>query len=154
MEKFSYKEEATSQCPTFYFNGFLTEVAQLPDLNKYNNEVKFVLKDVTGINSVGTRGWVQWLKKSISVKKIYLEEAPPLFIKMFNQVEGAIDQKIIVKSFLVPYFSEVTGENANALLRQGENYGSGHPLQFPELRDSKGNSMEPDVLDDYFGFLK
>lgn len=139
-----------------FLTGELREDSLLPELTEASGKFIINLDLVTGLNSVGTRLWCRWIADASSkYQEVVIEEAPMLFVKAFGQIQGAITKNCKVASLKVPYYSDSTGENKNVTLNLGEHYSYEGTFNFPEVKDSVGQVMEIDVVEDaYFSFLK
>ena len=139
-----------------YLTGELREDSVLPEFPAGGGKLIINLDLVTGLNSVGTRLWCRWIEAANGkYPEIIIEEAPMLFVKAFGQIQGALTKNCKVASLKVPYYSDSLGENKNVTVKLGEHYSYDGPFQLPEVKDSVGNLMEVDVIEDaYFSFLK
>ena len=78
-----------------------------------------------------------------------------LMVKNFESIKGFLGKRARVFSFIVPFYSESTGERKNFLATWGVHYDAKGEVRIPEQLDSKGDPMEMDVVPDiYFSFLK
>jgi|GEM_PF-6621248 len=146
-------EQQVSGVRCFIISGYVSEHAQFPKVEK-NDPLIIKFHNVTGLNSVGTRTWVQWFQPLQSVASVTLEEVPSIFIKAFNRVVGTTIPNMKVKSFFVPFLSP-EGERKDILFVEGRDFNSeGRVLTPPKIQDNAGKTLELDVLDDYFQFLK
>ena len=77
-----------------------------------------------------------------------------LFVKAFGQITG--DNK--KHRGVIPsgaYYSDSLGERKNVVVHFNEHYFKDGSYKLPEIKDSTGQEMEVDVLEDaYFAFLK
>jgi hypothetical protein len=135
-------------------SGLINEFAEFPNV-KISPIVRVSLKGVTGLNSVGTRNWCNWIGSIQSPSTIVLTDCPVIFVRAFNQVEGALPANASVFSFLVPYISEITDEYKDILFIKGNEFTEEKGVRPPNIDDSKGNRMDMDVVfGSYFEFLK
>lgn len=136
--------------------GELREDSAMPELSESGDKLIINLNEVTGLNSVGTRLWCRFVADATTkYGEVLVEEAPMLFVKAFSQIQGAINKKCKVVSLKVPYYSESSGENKNVSVKLGEHYFPDRSPTLPEVKDSTGQPMEVDVIEDaYFAFLK
>lgn len=139
-----------------FLTGELREDSLLPELPDTGGKIIINLDLVTGLNSVGTRLWCRWIADASSkFPEVIIEEAPMLFVKAFGQIQGAITKNCKVASLKVPYYSDALGENKNVTVKLGEHYSYDGPFKLPEVKDSLGQPMDVDVIEDaYFSFLK
>lgn len=138
------------------FAGEVREDSAMPELEESGEKIIVNLDQVTGLNSVGTRLWCRWVADaSNKYGEVLIEEAPMLFVKAFSQIQGALNKKCKVNSLKVPYYADSSGETKNVTVKLGEHYFPDRPLALPEIKDSTGETMEVDVIEDaYFAFLK
>jgi hypothetical protein len=135
-------------------SGLINEFAEFPNVHLALT-VRISLKGVTGLNSVGTRKWCDWIGSIGSPSTIVLTDCPVIFARAFNQIEGTLPENALVMSFYVPYISEITDEYKNILFVYEKDFTKERGIHPPEVLDSKGNKMEMDVVvDSYFEFLK
>ena len=156
INKFKIEEEVSGKSTKLIFSGNLNEHAVL-SVPKHCDQLSIIsinLRDVSYINSVGTRSWCVWIKKIPSTTQIIFEECPMLFVKAFSYVSGFLPNHAIVNSFYVPYVSEDSEESKIVLYRRGEHYDESGQLKVVSVLDSSGKAMELDVLNKYFAFLK
>lgn len=125
---------------------------QIPD----DLELHLHLEKLRGINSLGVRAFVIWSSK-LKNPKILIHDAPKSFVDQINMVDGFLPPQARMRSFFVPYYSEATGEESQALFAIGINfylYEDQWKFSFPEIHDSRGNLMSLDVQPErYFRFL-
>jgi anti-anti-sigma regulatory factor len=113
------------------------------------------LEGVTGINSVGIREWIKWVKTMPSSVKLSVRKVPKIVVDQINMVSGFLPPGTTVESFFVPYYSDASGSEKMVLFENGKEY-SGSELKAPaEIKDDSGEVMEMDVIEaKYFKFLK
>lgn len=137
------------------------------DLNEYSSALDNVvvnpafdlhidLKDLTAINSLGIRNFISWIHK-VECQRLRVFFCPRVFVVQLNMVDGFLPKKAEIESFFVPYYSEVSGEDAMVLFTKYLEYKKEDGktvLKIPTVHDSQGVKMELDVfLDQYFRFL-
>jgi hypothetical protein len=74
-----------------------------------------------------------------------------VFVNQLNLVDGFLPPKTEIESFFVPYFSERTGEETQVLFTKFLEYkvmGGKIKLTLPDVRDSNGDKMEIDTMED------
>ena len=122
-----------------------------------DHDLELHLDQLRGINSLGVRAFVIW-SSNLQNKKITVHDAPKCFIDQLNLIAGFMPPQTQVRSFYVPYFSELTGEEENILFIVGINFylfEERWKLALPEVRDSQGHLMSIDVqAERYFKFLE
>lgn len=153
MINFNIKTESSPEHIKYTISGYIDEKALFPNVD-LKPKISISLKDVVGLNSVGTRSWCDWVKQLIPPSIVYLDHCPLLFVKSFNQIVGSLNENMVVNSFIVPYCSEDGEEQKNVLFNRGIEYDDVGSLNLPEVKDLNGKTMELDVLMQYFEFLK
>ena len=99
---FKCAKDVSPQLTTLKITGYVNEHAKFPSVDP-SPQIKIDLKGVTGLNSVGTRSWLVWVKNGLPDVPVSVVNAPTLFVKMFGEVQGTLSPKIKVDSFMVPY---------------------------------------------------
>ena len=154
-QSFTATVERRDQTTFVKLAGPIDEHAQLPPLPPGLPIVVVHLAGVTSINSIGSRAWLGWVQRLGSTTRLQLEECPVVFVKSFNMVRGFLAENARVGSFFVPYFSDQTGERRDLLAVRGRDFDVGQKVTLTAPRDSAGNAMEMDVVEDaYFAFLR
>lgn len=133
--------------------GQIDESASFPEL-KSEGLIKINLRGISRLNSVGTRAWCLWIQRFRAPAEIVLIECPVIMVKNFTLVKGFLNDRCRIYSFIVPYYSERTGERRDILLTWGKDFDSKGLLRLPEVTDKAGNPMEADVIpESYFAFI-
>ncbi len=153
MINFNITTESDPAKVTYRVSGYVDEKAVFPSA-QFKPKIYISLKDVVGLNSVGTRTWCDWVKQMTLPSVVYVDHCPLLFVKSFNQILGSLNANMVVDSFAVPYCSADASEQKNVFFNRGTEYDDAGNLHLPEVKDSKGEIMELDVLPQYFKFLK
>ncbi|KYG64786.1 hypothetical protein AZI86_11315 [Bdellovibrio bacteriovorus] len=108
------------------------------------------------INSMGVRHFHAW-SSGLQAREVIFENCPPIFIYQLNLVPHFLPSKSHIESFLVPYYSDGTKEEKLVLFKKDVHYkkvGGKVVLEKPEVLDSKGDAMQPDIMTErYFNFL-
>ncbi len=134
-------------------SGSIDEQARFTDV-KLNGKVVINLEGVKFLNSVGTRSWCLWVQRFRPPIEVSLIRCPVIMVKSFPLVKNFLTSCCTVESFFVPYYSESTGERKDFLAIRGTHFEHSN-VQLPELKDSKGNEMELDIIPEiYLSFLK
>lgn len=146
------------KCTTIFFKGSLNEATSALDGVEVNPDfdLHLDLKELKGLNSLGIRNFYEWSKK-IQCQRLRLFYCPRAFINQLNLVDSFLPTKAEIESFFVPYYSEITGEDASVLFTKFLEYkkeGDAVKLSAPVIFDSQGHRMEMDIFrDQYFRFL-
>lgn len=134
--------------------GAINEHAQFGEV-RTAPKININLTGVTALNSVGTRAWCLWIQRFREPAEVSLEGCPPIMVKSFVSVKGFLTDRCVVRSFVIPFYSDVSGEGRDFLAIRGNHYDAKGRLNLPEVKDSQGNLMEMDVVpDQYLSFLK
>lgn len=133
--------------------GRLSTSFQFPEVNHTKNII-IDCSALSSINSSGVKAWVHWTS-TLRRFNIFLENCPSFMVIQFGQVGGFLTDNMTIGSFSVPYFSEATTETKNILFRKGAEYMDDGTINWPEVKDSNGNPMEVDAIEQqYFAFLR
>lgn len=145
------------------FAGSIDEDADFPSVDFSGvSTVRVDLNDVKAINSVGIRGWLDWIRPVSEKAKIELINCPKAMVFQFNMVNGFLPPGTNVLSFYVPFFCEKCDKEANILFTVGkEVIVNGTTLKI-DAGDKVKNActeasceLEMDVTEaKYFQFLK
>ncbi len=128
---------------------FLHKSLQIPA----NKNVIIDFSKVTGINSLGIRHWIQWVRTYPKSKYIF-RSCPHCVVDQMNSVIGFIPEQCTVESFYVPYYSEESGEEVQVLYKLNQDYFENKGVVPKEVKDSAGKKMELDIYPQkYFKFL-
>ena len=145
------------------FSGAIDEDAQFPvvDLGAAK-QVEIDLQDIKSINSVGIRGWLDWIRPVAEKATIRLINSPKAMVFQFNMVNGFLPTGTIVQSFYVPFYCEKCDKEENILFTVGKDVlvnGSDLKITFDPKTQAKCSDadceLEMDVTEaKYFQFLK
>lgn len=134
--------------------GALDEHAQLPT-PPVVSEIYVDLENLTYINSVGVRLWIRWIQEVTKSTKVILIKCPALFVKNLSSIRGMVTKNSTIQSFFVPYYDEKYSERKNVLFIRGKHFMDDGTLHMPEVKNSNGEVIEPDIIEQsYFSFLK
>ena len=133
------------------FKGYINESATLP-LIKGEGPYILDLDEVTGLNSLGTRTWCQWITMLSNRGEVKIIKTPAIFIKCFNNVSGSLPANCKVQSFYVPFISPSDNERKDVLVTREQVTPDGQ-LLMPPPKSATGEELEMDVMDSYFQFL-
>ena len=157
--KLTVKIEQIESKVIFHLSGALNEtfapfVEQLAKQIVKMNFLQFNLGGITLVNSSGTREWTRLIAKSQHVN-ITLIECPKVFIDQVNTVDGFLTQNCAIKSFYVPFFSEVIGKEKNILFETDKAVNKDGAIAISESIEVDGINYAMDVIESkYFLFLK
>jgi hypothetical protein len=153
VQKFAIESRVSEGMITYHVSGYVNEEALFPQ-TAFAPTVRIVLKDVTGLNSVGTRLWCEWIKTIKPPTLIRIDDCPSIFIKCFNQVLGSCPQNMTVFSFFVPFYSTEQRKRFSCLYVRDSHYDFNGNILAPEQIQVEGVTYEIDVQPEYFRFLK
>jgi len=120
---------------TVTFRGMLDENAlELPHFSQpITGRVYLKLGELTLINSLGCRKWVQWVRDEMKAKQgVFLLECNPAVVNQLNILEGFIPEGSTIESFYVPYFCESCGYDTVVLFENNKDYIEG--VESPLMR--------------------
>jgi anti-anti-sigma regulatory factor len=114
--------------------------------------VAFDFSEVRGINSLGVRAWIQFLRRLQSTRTTVLFEAcPPEVVMQINMVPNFLSGAKVV-SFYANYVCETCNTNVTRLIHCGKSNETAIPAHPMCLQC--GAPMESEELEDeYFAFL-
>ncbi len=152
--EFKIEQHVTPTANRIDVQGPLDENANLPGVT-LRPEIHLNLDKVTAFNAIGTRSWSLWVAQFQGSTKVLLTHCPFIMVKNFGSVRDLITPEMEVISFYVPFYSPQTGESHNFLAVKGVNFSDGSILTLPDVKDSEGRLMEPDIFPEtYLSFLK
>lgn len=103
------------------FSGSIDEDAQFPVVETGSaNTVEIDLNEIKAINSVGIRGWLDWIRPVAEKSQIRLINCPKAMVFQFNMVNGFLPPGTVVHSFYVPFFCEKYDREENILFTVGK----------------------------------
>ncbi len=114
--------------------------------------VAFNFAEVRGINSLGVRAWIQFLRRlEVSKTRVHFEACPPEVVMQINMVPNFLSTAKVV-SFYANYVCESCNTNSAQLISCGDAGSSAIPQ--PPACPQCGTTMETEELEDeYFAFL-
>jgi hypothetical protein len=138
-----------------HLSGALDESAVMPLELPATGDVHVDMQAMSYINSVGVRIWIRWIA-DVSIKnRIFLIRCPALIVKNYSSIRGMLTKNTIVQSFYVPYYDTKQNQRNNVLFVRGKHFFEDGTVHLPEVKDSEGVVLEPDVIEQtYFSFLK
>jgi hypothetical protein len=110
---------------------------------------------VVGINSVGIREWVKWIRSIDPSTKFNVKNCPQIIVDQLNMVEGFLPTGTEINSFFVPYYCESCDELSPVLFEKGKNFDGPNPeveetMECPNCKEES----ELDIIEKmYFKFL-
>lgn len=137
--------------------GVIDENAVLPKFPEVEGRLYIDLDQVTMINSIGCRSWLQWFRQDVRAKGgVSLVKCSPAIVHQINILSGFLPKGARVESLYVPYHCDECGHEDQKLLVYGTDFTDSELLN--ELSDrlcgSCGALMSPDVIvNRYFRFL-
>lgn len=134
---------------------------QFPDVSRYVLD----LDRVTGLNSMGLRNWIVWLKKFNKLNKNILlvyRKCHADIVDQMNILQGFLPRGSIVESIYVPYYCSICNQVNTSLATRGVDYqeatvDSKEKINIPEFKSCTkcGAKAEIDVIPGkFFLFLK
>lgn len=106
----------------FTVSGPISEKNEVFD-TLYRNPTEIIvnLEQMTFINSVGVKGWINWISKMPVSCKIELVKCPHVIVNQINIVFGFIPKFARVQSFFAHFACEC-GEEKTVLFERGKEY--------------------------------
>ena len=133
--------------------GPLNEDLKLPTVENEIRKVQIDFKNVSSINSVGIRIWIDWLK-SMMDKKIIYTQCPKFIVSQMNTVNGFLPPHGEVKSFYVSYYNEELNIEEHVLYEKGKQFDDQKITVQKEITNSEGVLLELDVnYPQFFKFI-
>ena len=150
---FNYRIAKEQEREIVYFNGKINEDAEvtLAELDdKVGTSCTFNLRDIAGINSLGVRVWINFIRSFEEGRTIQLEECTPEIVNQMNMIpnfRGHCD----IQSVYASYACENCGAEKLQLFKVGENMPTSLGTKtLPRVPCPKcGAPME----DEFFGWL-
>jgi hypothetical protein len=135
-------------------SGFLDEEVNFSEcFCESPQQIEVDFSKLKSINSCGIRGWILWLRQYSNCKIIYIN-CPKIIIDQINMVDGFLPKNVVINSFYVPYYSEISDSKKDILFTYGKEFSENKVTPPNEIVDELGNPMEMDVLvKKYFKFL-
>lgn len=108
------------------FSGWITENSKLPKIKKSHEEQIVIIdgENIAGINSVGLRLWVIWVREleDLGFSRIEFENLHSKFLWSLSIVKGHFTPATIVNSFYLIYYCEEKDSEIEIKLVRGKNY--------------------------------
>lgn len=117
MSQFSFQKTKENGRTVFSFSGPIDEHTVFPDV-EVNGESQLTidLNDVTYINSIGIKSWIQWIVPLGDAGSLELRRCPKSIIFQANMVKNFLPNKAQVSSFYLPLFCEGCDKEDSVLL--------------------------------------
>lgn len=98
-DKFSIELQMKNNVAVLKLSGRIDEDASFEKLKKAEEPIIINFRNVTAIDSLGVRNWVNFLK-SISGKEIYFEECPPVIVRQMNMIPNFVGDARVMSVFI------------------------------------------------------
>ena len=131
-------------------DGYVDERAVLPELTEIQGQLIINLAQLTFINSIGIRIWLQWIKSLKTDKGITLVHCSPPFVRQMSILQSFIPEGVTVKDIFVPYYCEQCKHEDKKLVNV-ENALQDVPGEIPCVK-CKGQMELGIVKNSYFKF--
>jgi hypothetical protein len=96
--------------------GDITEAVDFAELARLPGPMRIDLGDVRLINSLGVRGWYQFIRYcEAGGIAITVERCAPVMVSQISMIKGFMGSRTRVASILVPYFCQVCNSDDNKL---------------------------------------
>ena len=149
-EKFKFEQVMKDGKKIVMLRGTIDEDTTFTQMAKLGSSLVFNFKGVTAINSLGVRGWVNFIKDILNVEIMY-EECPPLIVRQLNMVPS-FKGHATVTSVYVPYVCDNCDTESLALVEK-ENF-AGISETIPCESCKKGEMELDGTPEQYFAFQK
>ncbi len=144
-----------------HFNGCVDERARFGTVPVPGPNLIFDLGGVALINSLGIRGWVNWMRE-MRDKSFTFRRCSKAIVDQINVLEGFLPPTSFVESFFVPYHCDACGGGEQILFRHGEEFEKGTADRSGRVSPPTGAEcpkcrarMEMDVIESkYFRFIR
>lgn len=100
-------------------SGWLDGHATLPDLGFISGTLTINLYELSFINSLGIRDWVDWIKNVRTEKGIILTRCSPPFVRQISILQNFIPHGVTVQSICVPYYCDQCEREERRLIEIG-----------------------------------
>ncbi len=121
MSQISVQVSADHSEIKLVMSGMISEETEFPNLDNYPaKKLIFDLQELTYINSLGIRDWVEWIEPLSAKFKIFMINCPKRLIHQFNAVSGFLPEGARILSFYAPYFCEKCGFLQDFLFEVGK----------------------------------
>ena len=153
-DKFKIQKVVVNGKEQLQLSGVIDEDTDFEELKKEQGPLYLNLAGVTGINSLGIRGWVNFWKE-LSGKEVFYIECPPVIVRQMNMIPSFSGPAKVVSVF-VPYVCENCETEELVLVGQQEL--ASNPPQIKETFPCKKCQQGEMELDgnpkQYFAFKK
>lgn len=150
IDKFKFEPVLRGDQKIIMLKGAVDEDTNFEPIKALGKDLVLNFKEVTSINSLGIRGWVNFMKDMSGANMAY-EECPPVIVRQFNMVPSFLAHAKVL-SVYVPYVCDSSGEE-KLVLYQSNQFG-----QVPETipcEECEEGEMEIDSHPkQYFAFFK
>lgn len=149
-DKFSVRHVESNGNHYIFLGGHIDEDSRFDVVNGLSGNIIFNFKDVTLINSLGIRNWVNFIK-TLSAKPVFYAECPPLIVRQLNMVPSFMGHAKVLSAF-APYVCD-SCDNESAVLLEEKAFGT-----LEEVIKCQKCGKEENELDghpqQYFAFAK
>lgn len=136
-----FEAKVSSITDKFYrvsLSGWLTETYHLPEIEPVEKESTLFIKcdRLRGMNSVGIRMWLVWLKV-LTTKgfiRFEFEDVLPSVLQQASMVQGFIPENGSVNSFYLTYFCETNNSEKDFKFVRGKDF-STTKMRVPKTRE-------------------
>ena len=160
MSDFSFEETTEGDNLVISLSGPIDENTSFPEPNLGSASCLVLdLNDVTYINSIGIKGWIQWISPISEKASVEFRRCPKAIIFQINMVKNFLPDNGKVSSFYLPLYCESCDEEDSALLEVGkdvvlEGEQVSIKADLSKCKHCGENDVEPDVIEKkYFRFL-
>ena len=151
-DKFKFELVKKDGTNFVFLNGIIDEDTKFDKLKEIESPLVLNFKDVTSINSLGVRNWVN-LMKEMQEKQIFYAEATPLIVRQLNMIPSFLGNAKVLSAYAM-YVCDNCEHEKLVMLNGDEFESAGEKLEQLVQCDSCGKEeMELDGdADQYFAF--
>lgn len=160
MSEFSVEQATEGDKLVLVFSGPIDENTQFPNPDLGGQSCLVLdFNDVTYINSIGIKGWIQWITPLAEKTAVEFRRCPKAIIFQINMVKNFLPENGKVTSFYLPLFCEACDGEDSALLEVGqdiviEGEKANITKDLSVCKHCSDGDVEPDVIEKkYFRFL-
>ena len=115
-DKFKIETALKDKKRVFFLKGTIDEDTTFDAVLQGEGEIHLNFSGVTGINSLGIRTWVNFMKE-LAGKQVFYEECPPVIVRQMNMIPSFVGHAKVVSVF-APYVCEDCDQEKLVLINE------------------------------------
>jgi len=120
---FSFRLNSNGNDHTLHLVGAIDENASFGEIPiPLAGSMTLDLKNITMLNSLGLRSWVQWVARLQHLNSLQLANCPNAVVHQMNILDGFLPLGAVIKSIEVPYYCETCGKETHYTAERGRDY--------------------------------